>query len=210
MKKANFHYAGGSCVEARHRRQNVMTIDASSHAPASVNGPLHIDFIPYPGGGRIGLVHCPGRTGRDSRGRDWARDLKADLAAIRASGASTLITLLEAQEFAVYGVETLPERVADAGLGWFHWPIRDMAVPSEEAQARIASEGRALSARLHAGETIVIHCAAGLGRSGMVAAQWLVRAGLSPDAAIAQVRAARPGTIETEAQEDAIRAVSRA
>lgn len=183
---------------------------ASDATCLSVNGPLHIDFLPYPGGGRIGLVHCPGRTGRDSRGRDWARDLKADLAAIRAAGASALVTLIETEEFPVYGVTTLPERVSEAGLDWFHWPIRDMAVPNETIASRMTAEGAGLSARLLRGETIVIHCAAGLGRSGMVAAQWLVQAGQTPDEAIAQVRAARPGTIETEAQEDAIRAVSRA
>ncbi len=187
-----------------------MDAPASPSDSSAVNGPLHIDFIAFPGGGQLGLVHCPGRTGRDSRGRDWARDLDADLAAIRTAGASALVTLLEREEFATYGVTALPQRVQEAGLGWFHWPIRDMGTASAETEALMAAQGPALAARLQAGETVVIHCAAGLGRSGMLAAQWLVRAGLDPDDAIARVRAARPGTIETDDQADAVRALVKA
>ena len=46
-----------------------------------------------------------------------------------------------------------------------------------------------------------IHCRAGLGRSGMIAARLLVERGMAPEQAIIEVRAARPGAIETEAQE---------
>jgi protein-tyrosine phosphatase len=55
------------------------------------------------------------------------------------------------------------------------------------------------------GETVVLTCMGGLGRSGTVAACFLVNAGMAPDAAIAAVRAARGArAIETIAQEDFI------
>ena len=46
---------------------------------------------------------------------------------------------------------------------------------------------------------------AGLGRTGTMAAKMLVGFGVSPEDAIASVRQARPGTIETAAQEQYIR-----
>ena len=51
---------------------------------------------------------------------------------------------------------------------------------------------------------MAVHCAAGLGRTGTLAAQLLVLQGVAPDEAILRVRQARPGTIETPAQEQAV------
>jgi ADP-ribosyl-[dinitrogen reductase] hydrolase len=57
-----------------------------------------------------------------------------------------------------------------------------------------------LQAQLCAGETIGLHCGAGLGRTGTVAALILIERGFTPSEAIAAVRRARPGAIETAAQ----------
>jgi ADP-ribosyl-[dinitrogen reductase] hydrolase len=51
------------------------------------------------------------------------------------------------------------------------------------------------------GELIVVHCLAGLGRTGTLAARVLVEAGAPPERAVESVRRARPGTIQTERQE---------
>jgi atypical dual specificity phosphatase len=56
-----------------------------------------------------------------------------------------------------------------------------------------------------AGNPVGVHCTAGLGRSGTMAAAYLVAEGASADEAIATVRQLRPGSIETSAQEDAVR-----
>lgn len=55
--------------------------------------------------------------------------------------------------------------------------------------------------RLDAGERLAIHCWGGLGRSGSLAAALLTARGLPAPEAIAQVRRARPGAIETAGQE---------
>jgi len=56
---------------------------------------------------------------------------------------------------------------------------------------------------LRRGESVVVTCMGGLGRSGMIAACTLVDGGVSPTDAIAFVRATRgPRALETSGQEE--------
>ncbi|MFX7763978.1 protein-tyrosine phosphatase family protein, partial [Acinetobacter baumannii] len=71
--------------------------------------------------------------------------------------------------------------------------------PGDAPAWRVLADG--LRAALDRGERLVIHCRAGLGRSGMIAARLLVARGLPVETAIAAVRRARPGAIETSGQE---------
>ncbi len=51
---------------------------------------------------------------------------------------------------------------------------------------------------------VAVHCAAGLGRTGVVLACYLIDKGLNATNAIARIRRLRPGSIETEDQEKAV------
>lgn len=170
-----------------------------------VNAPLVIDTVTAPGGAVLGMSHCPGRHGVDGLGRVWRRDLAADLAAIQAWGATTVLSLVEGTEFARLGVPGFPAEIARTPLVWLHVPITDMRTPGAATLAAWQRAAPALAGALARRERVLVHCAAGLGRTGMMVARLLVEQGASAEAAIAAVRAARPGTIETAAQADYVR-----
>jgi protein-tyrosine phosphatase len=167
--------------------------------------PIRIDPLPV-GNGLVGLTFCPGKRGDSVHGDPWARDLDTDLTAIRDWGAGLVVTLMERFEFDLLGVPDLPDRVSATGMSWTHLPIRDVDVPDAAFDAVWPEIFLDLSRRLHVGERVLLHCRGGLGRTGLVASLLLIEEGLDPEAAIRAVRAVRPGTIETRAQEDYVRA----
>lgn len=166
----------------------------------SVTSPLQISELPV-GNGVLGLTLCPGKHGDSLNGAPWARDLELDVAAIRDWGATAVVTLLERAELTWLQVEALPEAMVAAGLEWHHLPVRDVSVPTAAFERRWRYAGARLRQRLRAGERVLVHCRGGLGRAGIVAARLRVECGETPAAAIEQVRAVRPGAIETAEQE---------
>ena len=166
----------------------------------SITHPLRIDDLPL-GNGRLGLTFCPGKKGDSVFGAAWDRDLDLDLDAIRDWGAVAVLTLIEAHEFDQLGVPGLGAAVTARGIRWFHFPIRDLDIPTDID----APAWTALSAQLHAelerGGRVLVHCRGGLGRAGTIAALLLIERGVSGPQAIRDVRAVRPGAIETAEQE---------
>ena len=79
-----------------------------------------------------------------------------------------------------------------------------MAVADADVWQGMNEAMPALQAIWQQGGAVAVHCAAGLGRTGTLAAQMLVAQGVDPDQAIADVRQVRKGSIETAAQEQAV------
>ncbi|MCU0820582.1 MAG: phosphatase [Beijerinckiaceae bacterium] len=138
--------------------------------------------------GRLGIARLPGRTG----------DLASDVQAIAQWGARLVLSMTEPDEMAARGAADLAASLVARGIGHAMFPIPDFGTPG--ADAGWASLSRNLHRRLAAGERILLHCMGGKGRSGMVAMRLLVEQGLPADEALAMVRRARPGAVETEAQ----------
>ena len=166
-----------------------------------VSGPMSIAWVAHPGGGAIGIVPCPGRNQIDGSGRRWQRELDRDLDALEAWGAVTLISFVETEEFAYLGVHGFAQRMAERTMRWIQLPIIDMDIPGPAFAAAWRRHGEDIMDDLSRGRRIAVHCAGGLGRSGTMAAKLLVTAGMDPADAIRRVREARPGAIETAAQE---------
>jgi ADP-ribosyl-[dinitrogen reductase] hydrolase len=169
----------------------------------SLTHPLEIAAVAAPGAkGAIGITFCPGKKQSNALSGAWDRDLGLDLDAIKAWGASTLITLIEPQEIKALKVQGLGQEVIARGMDWLHWPITDVRVPDHRFEVAWERDGRHLIAAIRNGSRVLVHCKGGLGRAGTIAALMLVELGMDAGHAIRAVRAARPGAIETRAQEE--------
>lgn len=71
---------------------------------------------------------------------------------------------------------------------WF--PIHDLSAPPLSEFLPLL---HALHRRLGDGESVIAHCAAGIGRAGTLAAAVCVMSGMTADDAVAHVRSHRPG-----------------
>ncbi|MEO8200066.1 MAG: dual specificity protein phosphatase family protein [Gemmatimonadota bacterium] len=96
-----------------------------------------------------------------------------------------------------------PEQLICYHLTECHLPVRDFTAPSAQ-QLTIAVA--AVASSIARGDRVAIHCGAGLGRSGTVAACYLVELGREWPTAIRDIRQLRPGAIETKAQVAAVAA----
>lgn len=151
--------------------------------------------------GRVGLTFCPGKHDQQAMSGHWERDLSLDLDAIRDWGAAAVVTLLEPKEMTFLRVERLGEEVLRRGMLWFHLPIVDISIPDRRFEERWKAAGNELRTLLRKESDVLVHCRGGLGRAGMIGARLLIEVGMETASAIRQVRAVRPGAIETREQE---------
>lgn len=169
--------------------------------------PIRVDWIEtglWPG--PLGLTRAPGTQGGGviQKGVIQAdvtpsRDLAGDLDRLAREGVNVLAPLIEAHEFELLGITDYHALASARGLEVVACPLRDRDVPADHAAFDDVLDE--LMEHLLDGRAVVMHGRAGLGRAGLTAACLLTRVGLPPEQATARVRAARPGAIETAAQE---------
>lgn len=151
--------------------------------------------------GRLGIAMAPGRHDR-AGAATWWRDLHADLRRLRhVHRADLLVTLLTDDELRDLGIANLADALDVHGFDAARLAIRDGGVPSPQQADETMALLRDVVGRLRDGQTVVLHCRAGQGRSGMLAAMALAALGVEPAAAIARVRAVQPRAVETVGQE---------
>jgi len=152
---------------------------------------------PYPG--RLALSVAPGSH--------RLTPLTADLQVLTTHHIKRVICLLEDEEFEhLPGDETASScasAMAAANLEYHRFPFEDYTAPSNALMDAILV---VLQVALARGEGVLVHCMAGRGRAGTVAACLLVACGLKPDEAILLVRWFREGAIQSADQEDFIKA----
>ncbi len=168
-------YAGSICAD---RIRRTLSGNRKLRVDAMANG--------------IGLTILPGR-------KDRGRDLQADLEVLRELDYNRVACLITRDEFERYGVPELEAAYEAGGFELYHLPIPDQGVSRLDAMHAVVDW---IHGHQSAGHKVLLHCVGGLGRSGTVAACYLIKhEKIAADDAIAQVRAARsPRAIETRRQ----------
>jgi len=128
------------------------------------------------GAGQLTLTHRPRLRGAPQ---------------LRAEGCARLVTLLAARE----GAERIGNLAQEAGLAWTWLPLNNVRPPTGAAAwSQIADGLGLLAARLDAGESIALHCSAGIHRTGMLAYALLRVVGYPPARALDAIERMRPVT----------------
>jgi protein-tyrosine phosphatase len=137
--------------------------------------------VPLPAdvAGTLWLSSMPGRFG------PW----EAFEREARGAGLALVVCLTPREEVA----ELSPAYQAALDQGtlafrWQHLPMPNFGLPDDPASFR--RDIGQITAALRQGDAVMLHCAAGLGRTGTVAACVLKALGLDQDEALARVRAA--------------------
>ena len=127
--------------------------------------------------------------------------------ALATTGATTIVCLNEADELAGRYPQYVEWLQANAGTRAVWFPVPDLHAPTVDEATGLVAE---LRRRLEAGEGLLVHCGAGIGRAGTVAAALLVEVGLSLDEALFIVAEHRPmAGPESGAQTDLLGALIR-
>jgi atypical dual specificity phosphatase len=122
------------------------------------------------------------------------------LASLKAAGAGAVLTLTERPLDAA--------ALSQVGLAALHVPVENYGAPTlEQLRTGVAfiDQGRTR------GSPTLVHCFAGIGRAGTMAAAYLIHGGASVDDAIAEVRRRRHSScVESSAQHAALEEFARA
>ncbi len=115
-------------------------------------------------------------------------------------GINLVVSLLEINESRTLGLDAEREQVKALGMDFVSFPVPDMGLPA--SVEKFASLSKMLLKRVDAGANILIHCHAGIGRSGLMAAGMLLHCDLDPRQAFAHVSKMRGVRVpETPEQE---------
>jgi len=129
------------------------------------------------GNGRIALYHRP-------RGVDFAH--------LRKLGCTHVVTLLKESEYA----EKYGSMTRNAGLNWIWLPVPNGNYPEGEVHERLLQAMPQLSQLLDEGGSLLIHCSAGIHRTGTVAYALLRWRGIGSDEAMRIIGKIRKETAE--------------
>lgn len=139
----------------------------------------------------------PGRLGTLPRphGGDWLAD---DMARIRAERLDVLVSLLTATEITELDPSAEPDTCRTQGIEFISFPIRDRSLP--ESAVRVKALVESLKERVDAGNSVAVHCRAGIGRASLVAACVLVE-GFTAEEAFDKIATARGCVVPDTAEQ---------
>jgi protein-tyrosine phosphatase len=116
-------------------------------------------------------------------------------------GINLVVSLLETNEARTLGLDAERELLKALGMDFVSFPIPDMGIPTSVEE--FASLSKMLLKQVDSGVNTLVHCHAGIGRSGLMAAGMLLHCDLDPQQAFAHVSKMRGVRVpETRQQAD--------
>jgi protein-tyrosine phosphatase len=103
--------------------------------------------------------------------------------------ADAVVSLLEPQEVQELGLREEADLCREAGIEFIAFPLPDRGVP--DSLSKTIKMAQALADQMQDGKSVIIHCRAGIGRSALLAACVLVRAGVQADKVFEMIAASR-------------------
>lgn len=176
-------------------RKRKICVEGDSECKTSESHPMSLTIIPF-GEIKLSLSLAPGKI--DYK---WRRSIHEDINELVTCEVDVVVCLLEWREMENLQMVQYPQIVQESNIQFYHFPIKDMAVPSLE-QAK--SFCKMIMILLDRGNHVMIHCRSGLGRAGTIAACILVEYGLKSQQSINFIRRYRKGAILNKIQENFI------
>ena len=149
--------------------------------------------------GALVLTPCPGT--KDA-------DLDTSLAQLQQQGVAAIVTALDESELASKGVAELGEKAQQLGMKWFQIEIEDDCAPGDEFAAKWQQASPELHQVIAQGGKVAMHCMGGSGRTGLLAAHFLLEKQWRLDDIVREVQALRPGAFTKSVQVDYIKQVA--
>ena len=130
------------------------------------------------------------------RSGEWLAD---EIAGWSRLGVQTVVSLLEQREVTELDLADEESLCRSANLHFISYPIPDRGVPRDSVG--FSQLVAVLEGSLRSGESVAVHCRAGIGRSGLLGACVLNAFGVDPDSAFGMLsRARRVSVPDTDAQ----------
>jgi protein-tyrosine phosphatase len=139
---------------------------------------------------RLGIMARP-------RGNDW---LDQEITQLKKQGTGVMVSLLESHEVAELGLSKQKDICIAHGIEYINFPIVDRSIPA--AGGKIKDLIESLTGQINQGNSVVIHCRMGIGRSSIIAGSILLKIGYKPNEVLTHISKIRGLKVpDTEEQE---------
>jgi protein-tyrosine phosphatase len=133
----------------------------------------------FTAGARLGIMARP-------RGNDW---LENEIINLKKQGVACLVSLLEQQEVTELGLRNEAVLCQQHSIAFINFPIADRAIPKDDK--KVTALLHQLTNNINEGQSVVVHCRMGIGRSSIIAACLLLQEGCKTDELIQRISSVR-------------------
>ena len=161
-----------------------------------------ISWIPVPGKDNqsFGVSNCPGKHQNSLLKK---LSLKNDLNSIWNQEINCIVSLITKDELKKLDINDFDKTITEYGFEHYSVEIQDLGIPSKNQFGTFKILTKNIIVAIKTEKKVLIHCNAGLGRSGLFAGI-LVKEMTNINHPIEYIRKFRKGAIETKEQEEFI------